>query len=88
MGGCFISGIDTDHIASPFDRGRVELAEISGSDTFVHVATPLGELVAQLTGVHDIALGAALVLYLDPRQVHVFDREGALLLAPQFIAEP
>jgi glycerol transport system ATP-binding protein len=67
--------------------GRVELAEISGSDTFVHVATPLGELVAQLAGVHDIALGAAVVLYLDPRHVHVFDAEGALLLAPRFTAE-
>jgi hypothetical protein len=31
---------------------QVELAEISGSDTFVHVDTPIGELVAQLTGVH------------------------------------
>ncbi|HNG82347.1 MAG TPA: ABC transporter ATP-binding protein, partial [Burkholderiaceae bacterium] len=29
--------------------GRVELAEISGSDTFVHVHTAVGELVAQLT---------------------------------------
>ena len=33
-------------------RAQVELAEISGSDTFVHVDTPIGELVAQLTGVH------------------------------------
>ena len=33
--------------------GKVELAEISGSDTFVHVETPIGELVAQLTGVHE-----------------------------------
>ena len=32
--------------------GSVELAEISGSDTFVHVDTAIGELVAQLTGVH------------------------------------
>ena len=32
--------------------GTVELAEISGSDTFVHVDTAVGELVAQLTGVH------------------------------------
>ena len=32
--------------------GKVELAEISGSDTFVHVETPVGEVVAQLTGVH------------------------------------
>jgi glycerol transport system ATP-binding protein len=62
--------------------GQVELAEVSGSDTFVHLDTPAGELVAQLTGVHLIELGAALTLYLDPRQVHVFDPAGELLLAP------
>jgi glycerol transport system ATP-binding protein len=63
--------------------GTVELAEISGSDTFVHVATPVGELVAQLTGVHDFDLGAAITLHLNPAQVYVFDASGALLVAPQ-----
>lgn len=62
--------------------GRVELAEISGSDTFVHADTPWGELVAQVTGVHYIALGSALTLYLDPAQVYVFGADGALALAP------
>ncbi len=63
--------------------GKVELAEISGSNTFVHVDTELGELVVQLTGVHFFALGAAITLYLQPAQVHVFDAEGALLAAPR-----
>jgi glycerol transport system ATP-binding protein len=62
--------------------GRVELAEISGSDTFVHVATPVGELVAQLTGVHALELGAALTLYVSPAQVYLFDAQGALQSAP------
>ena len=62
--------------------GSVELAEISGSDTFVHADTPVGELVAQLTGVHQFALGAAITLYLSPAQVYVFDAAGDLLLAP------
>ena len=62
--------------------GTVELAEISGSDTFVHVATPVGELVAQLTGVHQFTLGQALTLYLSPAQVYVFDAQGDLLVAP------
>ena len=63
--------------------GTVELAEIAGSDTFVHVATPAGELVAQLTGVHFFDLGAALTLYLDPAQVYLFGADGALMQAPQ-----
>ncbi|MFM2348334.1 MAG: hypothetical protein RL654_3087 [Pseudomonadota bacterium] len=63
--------------------GTVELAEISGSDTFVHVNTAVGELIAQLTGVHEFELGAALTLHVQPAQVYVFDASGALLVAPQ-----
>ena len=62
--------------------GTVELAEISGSETYVHVATAVGELVAQLTGVHYFELGAPLTLYLDPAYVYLFDAAGNLLMAP------
>ena len=62
--------------------GQVELAEISGSDTFLHVETAVGELVAQLPGVHDFTLGAPVTLHLSAAQVHVFDARGALLAAP------
>ena len=44
-------------------QAKVELAEISGSDTFVHLETLAGELVAQLTGVHFFALGEAVTVY-------------------------
>ena len=63
-------------------QGKVELAEISGSDTFVHVETEVGAVVAQLTGVHRFDLGAPITLYLKPAQVYVFDAAGALLVAP------
>lgn len=63
-------------------QGLVELAEISGSDTFVHAATPWGELVAQITGVHYLELGSSVTLHLDPAQAYVFGAEGALVLAP------
>ena len=62
--------------------GSVELAEISGSDTFVHVHTAVGELVAQLTGVHFFDLGAPLTLHMAATQAYVFDESGALHLAP------
>ncbi|HKX43640.1 MAG TPA: ABC transporter ATP-binding protein [Burkholderiaceae bacterium] len=61
--------------------GRVELAEISGSDTFVHVETPVGELVAQLTGVHQFTLRETLTLYIHPAQAYVFGANGDLLVA-------
>ena len=63
--------------------GKVDLAEISGSQTFVYVQTALGELVAQLTGVHELELATPIKLYLDPSQVYVFDAAGPLLTAPQ-----
>ena len=64
-------------------HGTVELAEISGSDTFVHASTAVGSLVAQLTGVHHFELGAPLALYLDPQQVYVFGEGGQLARAPE-----
>jgi glycerol transport system ATP-binding protein len=63
--------------------GHVELAEISGSDTFVHARTAAGPVVAQLTGVHYFDLGAPVTLHLDPAQAYVFDAAGQLLVAPQ-----
>ncbi|OIP19108.1 MAG: ABC transporter [Comamonadaceae bacterium CG_4_9_14_3_um_filter_60_33] len=62
--------------------GKVELAEISGSDTFVHVESLVGDVVAQLSGVHNFELGSQINLYLNPAQVYVFDEQGLLLLAP------
>jgi len=60
----------------------VELAEIAGSDTFVHVHTLVGELVAQLTGVHDCPLGDPITLHLHPESLFVFDADGPLVRAP------
>ena len=77
--GLRVRGRDGD-LALP---GHVELAEISGSDTFVHVTTGVGEVVAQLGGVHGFGLGESITLYVDPHQVHVFDDEGTLLVAPR-----
>jgi glycerol transport system ATP-binding protein len=62
--------------------GSVELAEISGSDTFVHVDTAIGEVVAQLPGVHTFTLGSPITLYLNPTLVFVFGERGELLVAP------
>ena len=63
--------------------GPIHLIENSGSDTFVHVDTAEGELVAQLTGVHRFELGEAVTLHVSPGQVYVFDPAGALARAPE-----
>jgi glycerol transport system ATP-binding protein len=66
--------------------GVVQLAEISGSDTFVHVDTAIGELVAQLSGVHVFTLGSKITLHLSPEQAYVFGADGQLMLAPTVAA--
>ncbi len=64
-------------------EAEVELAEISGSDTFIHAKTAVGEIVAQLTGVHEFDLGEHLSLHVSPNQIFVFDESGALQVAPE-----
>lgn len=61
---------------------QVELSEISGSDTYVHLRTALGALVMQLPGIHKFALDSMLTVYFHPQQAYVFDSHGPLLLAP------
>ncbi|MDA7416366.1 ABC transporter ATP-binding protein [Xenophilus arseniciresistens] len=61
---------------------RITLAEIAGSDTFVHLDSQAGELVAQLTGVHRLEPGLLVLLRFSLADVHVFDARGELVLAP------
>jgi len=63
-------------------HGNVLLAEISGSDTYIHLASDIGDVVAQLPGVHHVDIGAALTLHFSPSSIYVFDHDGALVLAP------
>jgi glycerol transport system ATP-binding protein len=64
-------------------RGRVELAEISGSETFIHFARDDVRLVAQIPGVHDLPLNEPCTLYVRPTSLYGFDRSGRLLFAPE-----
>ena len=64
-------------------RGTVELAEISGSDTYVHASSTMGNLVAQVPGVHYFHLGAPVTLHVQADQLYVFGADEALLCAPR-----
>ena len=63
-------------------QGTVELAEISGSDTYLHVHTAGGDVVAQWRGIHPMALGSVAHLFLDPREFFGFTQDGTALFAP------
>jgi glycerol transport system ATP-binding protein len=64
---------------------RLELAELSGSETYLHLRTKTGaiDLVAQLQGVHQIALGTDLDVFIDPAELFVFDQDAKLVSHPE-----
>ncbi|RKR37546.1 ABC transporter ATP-binding protein [Paraburkholderia sp. BL17N1] len=64
---------------------RLELAELSGSETYLHLHTRQGgiDLVAQLQGVHQIDLGAELDVYIDPDELFVFGADTTLVSGPE-----
>jgi glycerol transport system ATP-binding protein len=63
-------------------RGTVDVTEITGSESFVHVhAGPL-RWVALAPGVHEIGPGAPVTLYVDPSRILVFSADGRLAAAP------
>ena len=64
---------------------RLELAELSGSETYLHLHTLKGglDLVAQLQGVHQIELGTQLDVFIDPDELFVFGADTKLVSGPE-----
>ncbi len=60
----------------------VSLAELSGSETYLHLRHGDMPLVAQLSGVHDCAIGSTVQVSIAASQAFLFDTEGRLLSAP------
>ena len=88
-------GVRANHLflnrQSPADvefSAVVELAEISGSETFLHVTFAGAAWVAQEEGVHGLALGTQLPLYLNPRNLFAFGMDNRLAAAPARRSSP
>ncbi|MDQ7976182.1 ABC transporter ATP-binding protein [Paraburkholderia sp. SARCC-3016] len=66
-------------------RCRLELAELSGSETYLHLHTLSGgiNLIAQLQGVHQIDLGTQLDVFVDPDELFVFGADTRLVSSPE-----
>ncbi len=60
----------------------VELAEISGSETFMHVKSEHLNLVLQLSGVHEYHTDTPVKVYLPTHRLFVFDLNGKMIQAP------
>jgi glycerol transport system ATP-binding protein len=59
--------------------GEISVAEISGSESFVHVTSPLGTFVCVEPGVSTLQPGQRVNMHVDATRVFVFDAAGALV---------
>ncbi len=60
-------------------HANVDLAEISGSETFIHVNYGSSRLVVQEDGVHPYRMDTEVSIYVNPNHFFVFDEAGVLL---------
>ncbi|MGH8464371.1 MAG: ABC transporter ATP-binding protein, partial [Pseudomonas sp.] len=60
----------------------VELAEISGSETFLHVRNEHFRIILHLSGVHEYHVDAAIRVFIPTHKLFVFDSAGVLVQAP------
>ncbi|HIJ20394.1 MAG TPA: hypothetical protein HPP58_05045 [Deltaproteobacteria bacterium] len=60
----------------------VELAEINGSETFIHANHDTFQLVIQENGVRSVRIGAEITIYVSPSCFFVYDEAGALVASP------
>jgi glycerol transport system ATP-binding protein len=62
--------------------GTVELAEINGSETFIHVHHGQSPFVVQEDGVHPFPMDSRITVFIHPQNLFVYDTEGRLVAAP------
>ncbi|WP_338549424.1 ABC transporter ATP-binding protein [Roseovarius phycicola] len=84
--GRYLAGFRPNHVeienhtksAMAFETSLV-VTELTGSETFVHLDHHGERWVGLLHGVHNLEIGAALRVYLDPSHVYIFSEDGTLV---------
>jgi glycerol transport system ATP-binding protein len=66
---------------------EVELSDISGSETFMHVKNDHFYMVLQLMGVHQYHTGAPIKVYLPMNKLYVFDSDEQLVHTPSQMSD-
>lgn len=88
--GTYTFGIRCNHLfvkpSTPDDieiKAVVELSEINGSETFIHLQYDGQRLVVQDDGVHQMKIGREISVYVNPCHFYVFGEDGRLAAAPE-----
>ncbi|KDM93545.1 ABC transporter ATP-binding protein [Photobacterium galatheae] len=86
--GNYVFGIRPNHLTLVPNRDDdlelavdVELAEISGSETFLHVSNRELTLVLHLPGVHEYTVDARINIYVPTHKLYVFSQDRQLIQA-------
>ena len=87
--GDYLFGVRANHLflsrtdERDFEFGAtVELSEINGSETFIHVRHAGHRLVVQEDGIHSYKMGKEIRLFVNPGLFFVYDTEGKLVASP------
>ena len=88
--GRYVLGFRPNHLtlepiedAIRFDT-TLSVMEITGSETFVHLAHGDARWVGLIHGVRDVKPGQALPVYLDPSRIYLFAEDGALVASAPY----
>ena len=73
------AGITLDQTGFPFS---VELSEISGSETFLHIRHEMIGVVGLLDSVQNFNIGEVVRVQFDTMQLYVFDQNEQLVSSP------
>ncbi|WP_149142525.1 ABC transporter ATP-binding protein [Gemmobacter caeruleus] len=83
--GRYLAGFRANHVELNKHSGQavefrctLGVTEITGSETFVHLHHGPDKWVGLVHGVHDLAPGSAVSIWLDPAHVYLFDSAGRL----------
>ena len=84
--GRYIAGFRPNHVeifqhssAAIMFETHLSVTELTGSETFVHLDFHGDKWVGLVHGVHDLKLGSALPVYLDPTHIYIFSETGELV---------
>ncbi len=84
-GSCTI-GVRPSHLAPTAENGllsgTVSLAEVNGSETFIHVQVGNDDWIIHADGIHPTAPGRQVHITFDPNRLFLFSSEGALAAVP------
>lgn len=87
--GKYIFGVRSNHLflESRNDedaeiRGSVELAEINGSETFIHIKHDTTKMVVLEEGIYSRRIGSDISIYVNPCCFFVYNEAGALVASP------